>query len=526
MTTPKSLLKLAVCYVRSSKDRADVSLDAQRRELHALADAKGLSIIGEFSDAVESAKDEDRPGFQKLLRELDARDRRWTYLLVVDTSRLSRARYFATVFKHNCKKLGITILYSKMPAGDPITDELLEGFMEVIDQYHSRMSKAKGMAGMRENLSNGHRAGGRAPFGYRLVHEASGAMRDGEPVLKSRLEPNDDAPAISAYLKERAAGVARRRAKEKSGVTLKDTTLIGIEWNALTYAGHTIWGVHAERLKGGYAGGTKRRPREEWVINEGTHAPLIHAVEAEAVLAQVDRPKRTRARVGPRVYLLAGLIQAPDGTPWYGDRGNYRAGKGRKVSAERIERAILEALAVGLQSPAMVDELHRRIVASYAQDADDGESKALDARLRDLTRSIDRVSALLVETTAPAALLRSIEVWEAERTLVLDRKLHLEERARGAARMRNVRPADVRRLLKHLAEDLESRDRSALKDALARLIQAVELDPETLACTMRYQIAPMNSGGKLASPRDYELIPPFERDVSISPNRQYIRRVA
>ena len=57
-------------YLRSSKDRADVSIDAQRRELSALAAGKSLAIAAEFADPVERADDWQRPGFSSLLRAL------------------------------------------------------------------------------------------------------------------------------------------------------------------------------------------------------------------------------------------------------------------------------------------------------------------------------------------------------------------------------------------------------------------------------------------------------------------------
>jgi len=71
----------AALYLRSSKDRSDVSIDAQRRELIALAKDKGLSVVVEFSDAVESGKDDNRPGFQSLLSALKHRERTWSHLL-------------------------------------------------------------------------------------------------------------------------------------------------------------------------------------------------------------------------------------------------------------------------------------------------------------------------------------------------------------------------------------------------------------------------------------------------------------
>ena len=57
----------AALYLRSSKDRADVSIDAQRRQLLALAATRNLIVVTEYVDSVESGKDTDRPGFQHLI---------------------------------------------------------------------------------------------------------------------------------------------------------------------------------------------------------------------------------------------------------------------------------------------------------------------------------------------------------------------------------------------------------------------------------------------------------------------------
>jgi len=47
--------------------------------------------------------------------------------------------------------------------------------------------------------------------------------------------------------------------------------------------------VHNEHKKGeGYKGNQKRRPRDEWVINENTHETLISTEEAEQILSQLE----------------------------------------------------------------------------------------------------------------------------------------------------------------------------------------------------------------------------------------------
>ena len=105
----------AAVYLRSSKDRHDVSIASQERELQKLAKSKDLQIVREYVDVVESAKNEFRPAFQELMRDVRSPARGWDTLLTLDTSRLSRRRYVSLVFKHDAKKNGVQVLYAKMP---------------------------------------------------------------------------------------------------------------------------------------------------------------------------------------------------------------------------------------------------------------------------------------------------------------------------------------------------------------------------------------------------------------------------
>ena len=94
-------MKKAALYLRSSKDRSDISIDAQRRELMDMAKNKEMLVVAEYEDVVESAKDENRPGFQKLLLDIGKKTRMWTELLLLDTSRLARRQHMAHAFDHN-----------------------------------------------------------------------------------------------------------------------------------------------------------------------------------------------------------------------------------------------------------------------------------------------------------------------------------------------------------------------------------------------------------------------------------------
>ncbi len=420
----------AALYLRSSKDRSDVSIDAQRRELLALAHNRQFSIVTEYVDAVESAKTEQRPGFQALLRDLKAPDRPWTVLLVTDTSRLSRRRYVAQIFKHEIKKRGVEILYAKMPETDPITAVILEAVFEAMDEVHSLMSREKGLAGMAENVRQGYRAGGQAPRGYRLRRVETGAVRDGEPVRKSVLESTAEAPQVGRYLRLRASGKPRVQALRETGLRCSSTSAIAMEWNALTYAGHTVWNRHNEQ-----GVGQKFRPREEWVIQRDTHPALINDAEAEAILTQLHNSPLAeairKAKQGISAYLLTGLLYTPDGHPWEGWRGlKYRLKpsgprKGRYMDMAALDNAVTQQVLSDLRAPDLVRDLTQ--AARRAADAAQGDPAAeARAEVLAITAQISRAMDMALQLTDPAPALRKINELEARRNALQGEIVQLE----------------------------------------------------------------------------------------------------
>ena len=311
----------AVLYLRSSKDRSDVSIDAQRRELTSLAAQRGLTVVDEFADVVESGTDENRPGFRRLHLGMSAGGRPWSAVHILDTSRLARDPWIAAFFERDARRQGVRIIYKSIPDDDPVAAVVLKSVMRGFDQYHSLISKQKGLAGMAENVRQGYRAGGRAPRGYRLVSVSTGAVRDGAPVTKSKLEPDEHAPKVAEYLRLRADGVGRGTLARQLKLQWPLTSLNSMEWNALTYAGHTVWNVHNEIGSDGYKGGLKRRPRSEWVIQRDTHEALISEAIAETLLTRLDQANRRGPRE-PRStsFLLTGLLKTPGGDVWRANR--------------------------------------------------------------------------------------------------------------------------------------------------------------------------------------------------------------
>lgn len=491
MPTTQPINARCALYLRSSKDRHDVSIEVQRTALKRLAQQRQLTVVEEFADAVESGKDEDRPGFLRLIAAVRNNHRGWSTLLVLDTSRLARRRLLALMFEEQeCARHAVHIIYKTLPESlDPGMEVILKSQLQAMDEWHSITSRQKGLAGMAQNVKSGFRAGGSAPFGYRLQRVPTGAIRDGAPVTKSRLEPDEHAPAVRAYMRARAAGTARSVAASESGLHLQQSTLVGMEWNALTYAGHTVWNVHAARKGGRAIGGHRRRPRAEWQIQRDTHEAFITEAEAEAILASLARYSAKRARRTSGKYLLTGILRTPAGARFYGESSAdaYRV-RGRYIPREPLEHAVVGKVMADLCAPAFVNALVSAAHASAAVSAEHQHLQALRDRVSDLATKISRMVDMAAELASPGPALRKIDQLEQERVTALAALEQAEAAQSQYAALTDVDAVSVRHALTGLATTLKATERDGLKAALAAMIDRIDLDPASLTCNIHYAI--------------------------------------
>lgn len=434
-----------------------------------IARARGLEIVATFEDAVESGATEDRPGFLRLGDAIRERKRGWSIVLIYDTSRIARRRYIAQAFKHECRKHGVVIQYAKLPTDiDPISELVLDAVFEAMDEVHSLLSRDKAIAAQRENVRRGWRAGGRAPFGYQLESVPTGAIRDGKPVTKSRLILSDQAPAIRAYLKARAQGVPRPAALEGPSLDIAKSSLVGIEWNALVYAGHTVWNRHPGRRTRG--GQPKRRPRDLWAIQRDTHTALITDAEAEAILGRlatsdigeaVSRGKRAASEA-----LLVGLLVTPEGRYWRAAGAYYRLeGKpGKHVRRDRLDKLVLDQLAADVSAEAFIEGMVKAAAEMQRTDA----TLPIRRELGKIRRERDKAARLALQDDGDAWLAIVAERGDQIRALEAELEAAGREGELEAA-VRRLTPAALRDLIASI-EDPASLLRS--------LVERVVLGPD------------------------------------------------
>ncbi len=468
----------AVIYLRSSKDRHDVSVESQRRELQRYIEQAGDILIDEFVDKVESAKTANRPAFQDMMGEVKTKKCRFSIIYCYDTSRFSRRKYDAQMYKHLLKKNGIGLTFLKLPKGDPLMDSVLESLMEIFDEFHSQKSKMDGLRGMRENVAKGWRAGGSAPIGYKLEKIVVGT-RDGEPITKSTLAPDPKIfDKIKMYFQGRIAGVNRNHLVDKLALNIPKTSLTYLEENALTYAGHTVWNRHNEFIDGQYTGGKRYRERSQWVIQRDTHEAMITESEAEQLLTEREQARTGRKRRKVSHYLLAGLLHCKCGANYNGNSGYYRCQKdcgNRGIKKETIEGIVVDALFEQILNESTVKNLLNRIQAeAKKQPQADNKSAKLKQELKHIEKQIQDLVQLITQVKHQRPILEKIDLLEEERGTL--EKLLSESDPATKKTWQNISESGVRKFSTSYKRSFDQGDFEQKKALIKSCVGSIELN--------------------------------------------------
>ena len=161
--------KTAVAYGRfSSNNQREESIDAQFRAIREYCKKENIELIAEFKDEAISGKTDDREDFQKMINQLLKGNLAVDYVLVHKFNRFARNKYDSALYKKKLKDAGIKVISVSQKIDETPEGELLEGFLETIDQYYSANLAVEVRKGLRENALKGKHAGGQVLFGYSL----------------------------------------------------------------------------------------------------------------------------------------------------------------------------------------------------------------------------------------------------------------------------------------------------------------------------------------------------------------------
>ena len=185
----KKRKKYAVAYARfSSNNQREESIDAQLRAIREYCEKENIELIAEFKDEAVSGKTDDREDFQNMINQLLKGHLQVDYVLVHKFNRFARNKFDSALYKKKLRDIDIKVVSVTQKIDDTPEGELLEGFLETIDQYYSANLAVEVRKGLRENALKGKHAGGQVLFGYSLDEDGYYVHNENAKIVKRIFE--------------------------------------------------------------------------------------------------------------------------------------------------------------------------------------------------------------------------------------------------------------------------------------------------------------------------------------------------
>lgn len=157
----------AVIYARYSCDnQREESIEGQLRECKAFAERKGYIVVDTYIDRAISAKTDNRPDFQRMIK--DSAKKEFDIIIVWKLDRFSRSRYDSARYKAALKKNNVSVVSATEAISEGAEGIILESVLEGMSEYYSADLSEKVTRGMVENVLKGKFNGGSVTYGYSI----------------------------------------------------------------------------------------------------------------------------------------------------------------------------------------------------------------------------------------------------------------------------------------------------------------------------------------------------------------------
>lgn len=156
-----------VIYARYSSDnQREESIEGQIRENTAYAKKNHIEIVGTYIDRAVSAKTDNRPEFQRMIK--DSAKKGFDVIIVWKLDRFSRNRYDSARYKAALKKNDVRVVSATESISQGAEGIILESVLEGMAEYYSAELSEKVNRGMTENALKCMFNGGSIPFGFEI----------------------------------------------------------------------------------------------------------------------------------------------------------------------------------------------------------------------------------------------------------------------------------------------------------------------------------------------------------------------
>lgn len=157
----------AVIYARYSCDnQREESIEGQLRECRAFAERNNYTLIDTYIDRAMSAKTDNRPEFQKMIK--DSAKGQFNAIIVWKLDRFARNRYDSAHYKAMLRKNGVKVVSATEVISEGAEGIILESVLEGYAEYYSAELSEKVIRGMTENALKCQYNGGFVPVGFKI----------------------------------------------------------------------------------------------------------------------------------------------------------------------------------------------------------------------------------------------------------------------------------------------------------------------------------------------------------------------
>ncbi len=514
MTIPRAAI-YARCSAQRQADK-ELSIPAQLDACRAEARRRGWEVVAEYVDEAESARTADRPQFQEMIAAAKRRPPHFRHILVWKFSRFSRSREDSVLYKAMLQKNGVRLVSLNEPLEDTPTGRMMEGMLEVLDEFYSANLAEDTVRGMRKNAELGYHNGGRTPTGY--VSERQGT----EAAPKRRLVPCPTfGPIVQRIYRmclagEGAATIARTLNDEglrtRRNKLWSKNTVLSILRNEV-YVGVLVWG----KKRTGRQAVKEARP----IRIEDAHDPLVSREEWQQAQARIQQ--RTRRRIHPRRlssrYLLSGLLYCGHcgssfiGHPakssrvhYYGCQQKMKSGAtacdAKLLNQVAVEEAVIDELKRAVLTPdhlrELVDLVNAELSANSRLAAE--EIAAVTGQIDEARKKLDRLFEVLEQGHLEMAVLAPrIREWKGRVDDLVARKQELDGQVGGTV-VRLVSEHTIRGYVEGLHRLLGEGSLNARKAFLRSWIQRIDAYGRDLTVTYTLPPMPPEPGAAAALP--------------------------
>ena len=287
------------------------SIKNQRDILERYAKENNLNVYGVYIDDGFSGTNFDRPDFQRMIKDIE--NKKVNMVIVKDTSRLGRdyiefGNYIERIFPQNQIRVVCILENYDSEIDNGVADTL--PFRAVMNDMYAKETSKKIKATKRKNAEQGLFMGRYAPFGY-----------DKDPNDKHKLIINEECAKIvrkifDLYLAGNSALQITYILEEEKIPT--PSQMMKMDKQSTRWYREVICRILQNEIYIGNMVQCKKRkinyklkksidlPKEEWVIVENTHEPIIDKEKFYAVQETMKSRESTRKKTLD--LLLRGLV--------------------------------------------------------------------------------------------------------------------------------------------------------------------------------------------------------------------------